>query len=123
MRISLLALFAATSLVLVANAEASGTGGGAIPAGRYACDGGSYVDIRGNGYRGPSFEPSGQFMPYVVGAGNNITWTAGFGEFSVVSTKYMGVSQDSTAQPWFAITYNRTHGGGVEQVDCEHEGA
>ena len=97
--------------------------GGTTPSGRYACDGGNYVDIRANEYRGPTFEPSGAYSPYVMGAGNSVTWTAGFGEISVVSTQYKGVSQDSTAQPWFTVTYNRTHGGGVDSVDCEREGA
>lgn len=92
-----------------------------IPSGRYACDGGNYVDIRGTEYRGPTYEPSGPFKPYAVGAGNSLTWSAGFGAFNVVSTRYMGVSHDAAAQPWFVVTYSRTHGGGVDQVDCERE--
>ena len=128
MRLHLFAAVAVASLTLVAcsktaKSEAAADSAGAIPAGRYACDGGSYVDIRGSEYRGPADEPSGDFSRYVLGAGNSITWTAGFGEFNVVSTQYKGVSQDSTAQPWFAVTYNRTHGGGVEQVDCERQAA
>ena len=107
----------------VATVAATNSGAGVIPSGRYACDGGIYVDIRGSEYRGPTGEPSGEFRPYVMGTGNSVNWTAGFGEFNVVSTRYMGISHDSAAQPWFAVTYNRTHGGGVEEIDCEREGA
>ena len=127
MRVFLFVAVAAASLTLVACSKTAkseaGANAGTIPAGRYACDGGSSVDIRGSEYRGPTDAPSGDFSPYVLGAGNSITWTAGFGEFNVVSTQYKGISQDSTAQPWFAVTYNRTHGGGVEQVDCERQSA
>ncbi len=99
-------------------------GAGAIPAGRYACDfagGGSpgYVDIRGNTYRGPTLDGSGSFRPYVIGGGNSITWTAGFGEFTVVKSQFMG--NDTRGHPWFAVTYSRTRGGGVDQVDCLRE--
>lgn len=125
MRLQLLLAVAASSLALFACSKAanSQTGDGAIPSGRYACDGGTSVDIRGAEYRGPTDEPSGEFSPYVMGAGNSVTWTAGFGEFDVVSTQYKGISKDATAQPWFAVIYNRTHGGGVEQVDCERQPA
>jgi hypothetical protein len=96
-------------------------GAGAIPAGHYACDfagGGSagYVDIRGNAYRGPTLDKSGDFKPYAMGAGNSITWTAGFGEFKVVSSQFMG--GDTSGRPWFAVTYSRTRGGGVDRLDC-----
>jgi hypothetical protein len=99
-------------------------GAGAIPAGHYVCDfagGGSpgYVDIRGNTYRGPTLDGSGNFRPYVIGAGNSITWTAGFGEFTVVKSQFMG--NDTSGHPWFAVTYSRTRGGGVDQVDCLRE--
>lgn len=128
MRLHLFFAVAAASLALFAcsksaSSQASDTASGAMPSGRYACDGGNSVDIRGAEYRGPTDEPSGEFSPYVMDAGNAVTWTAGFGEFSVVSTQYKGISQDSTAQPWFAVTYNRTHGGGVEQIDCERQPA
>lgn len=128
MRLHQFVAVTAASLALVAcskaaNSQSDGSASGAIPSGRYACDGGSSVDIRGGEYRGPTDAPSGEFSPYVMDAKNSVTWTAGFGEFNVVSTQYKGISQDSAAQPWFAVTYSRTHGGGVEEVDCEREPA
>ncbi len=97
--------------------------GGALPSGRYACDfqnGGApgYVDIRGGGYRGPDAEPSGGFKAYAMADGA-ITWTAGFGAFVVVSSQYRGA--DTRGNPWFTVTYSRTHGGGVDAVDCIRE--
>jgi hypothetical protein len=97
---------------------------GSIPEGRYACDfggGGSagYVDIRGNTYRGPSLDASGDFRSYAVNAGNSVTWSAAFGEFAVVGTQFMG--GDTSGRPWFAVTYSRTRGGGVDRLDCLRE--
>jgi hypothetical protein len=98
---------------------------GAIPSGHYGClfgSGGSpgYVDIRGGTYRGPTLTASGAFRPYAMGAMNSITWTAGFGEFNVISSEYMGISGDTTHRPWFAVLY-RTPGGGNDRLDCEQE--
>jgi len=117
-----LTLVSATGLVAFFMSAGSGAAAAnAMPSGRYACDGGTFVDIRGSEYRGPSYEPSGPFKSYVTGAENSVIWSGGFGEFNVVSTRYMGFSHDAAAQPWFVVTYSRTHGGGVDQVDCERE--
>lgn len=117
---------AATPVRVAQTAPAApAAGGGAMPAGRYAClfaGGGSpgSVDIRGSTYRGPDLEPSGGFAPYSM-AGKSVTWSHGFGAFKVVSTEYRGVSNDSDHNPWFTVTYSRTRGGGVDAVDCERE--
>ena len=100
--------------------QAAGAG---IPPGHYGCsfDGGGspgYVDIRGATYRGPSLTGSGAFSAYSM-AGSDITWTGGFGEFNVASSQFMG--GDTSGRPWFAVTYNRTHGGGVDRLDCLRE--
>ncbi len=97
--------------------------GGGIPSGHYGCSfggGGSpgYVDIRGSTYRGPSLTGSGAFSAYSM-AGSAIVWTRGFGEFRVVSSEFMGA--DTAGRPWFAVTYSRTHGGGVDRLECLRE--
>ncbi len=104
-------------------AAAAPVAAGGLPTGRYACDfpgGGApgYVDIRGGAYRGPDLEPAGGFSSYAM-AGNAITWTAGFGEFTVVSSAYRG--SDTNGRPWFSVTYSRTRGGGVDEIDCIRE--
>jgi len=125
-----LALFAAGAIglsaapVLVAQA-APVASSDVMPPGHYGClfaGGGSpgAVDIRGATYRGPSLEPSGAFAPYSM-TGKTVTWSHGFGAFSVVSTQYRGISNDSDSRPWFTVTYKRTRGGGVDAVDCERE--
>jgi hypothetical protein len=108
---------------LVTSAVAAGVG--AIPSGHYGClfgGGGSpgYVDIQGGTYRGPTLASSGTFSPYTM-AGNSVTWSAGFGEFNVISSEYKGISNDSTHRPWFSVLYHRTSGGGIDQLDCEQE--
>ena len=108
---------------LVTTAGAAGVG--AIPPGHYGClfgGGGSpgYVDIQGGTYRGPTLASSGAFSPYTM-AGNSVTWTAGFGQFDVVSSEYKGISDDSSHRPRFSVLYRRTPGGGVDQLDCEQE--
>jgi hypothetical protein len=100
-------------------------GAGAIPSGHYGClfgNGGSpgYVDIRGGTYRGPTLTASGAFAPYAMGAANSITWRAGFGQFNVISSEYMGISDDTSHRPWFAVLYH-TAGGGNDRLDCERE--
>lgn len=107
-----------------APAQAQASAAGTIPSGHYGCDfagGGSagYVDIRGSSYRGPSSGVSGDFRPYAMSAGNSITWTVGFGQFSVVGSQYMGA--DSGGRPAFSVTYARTRGGGVDRIDCLRE--
>ena len=95
-----------------------------IPSGHYGClfgNGGSpgYVDIRGGTYRGPTLDGSGGFSAYSVGPSNSITWRGGFGQFNVVGSEYMGISDDTSRRPWFAVLY-RTRSG-VDRVDCERE--
>ena len=107
-------------------AGASPAGAAGIPDGHYGClfgGGGSpgYVDIRGATYRGPSLDGSGAFAPYTIDAAGGVTWSAGFGAFSVASTQYRGISNDASHSPWFTVTYNRTSGGGVDAIDCERE--
>ena len=67
----------------VATVAATNSGAGVIPSGRYACDGGIYVDIRGSEYRGPTGEPSGEFRPYVMG-----TETASTGRPALASSTW-----------------------------------
>ncbi len=113
-------LAAAGSGAVQRQASAAGAG---IPSGHYGCSfagGGSpgYVDIRGGTYRGPSLTGAGAFAAYSM-AGSAITWTGGFGEFTTVSSEFMG--PDTAGRPWFAVTYSRTHGGGVDRLDCLRE--